>query len=72
MVSLLNEESAREELLKKSQQEEDKNLSEGNLDIDDPVEKDDLNEKESETSIVENENNSFINIYFIKLFFFLC
>ena len=29
-------------LLKKSQQEEDKNLSEGNLDIDDPVEKNDL------------------------------
>ena len=52
------EESAREELLKKSQQEEDKNLSEGNLDIDDPVEKDDINEKESETSIVENEKKN--------------
>ena len=52
------EESAREELLKKSQQEEDKNLSEGNLDIDDPVEKNELNEKESETSIVENEKKN--------------
>ena len=33
------EEKVREELLKESQKQEEKNLSEGNLDVDDPVEK---------------------------------
>jgi len=44
------EEKAREELLKESEKEEQKNINEGNLDINDPVEVQPVSETESDSS----------------------
>merc|ERR1712127_258677 len=60
------EERAREELLKESELEEQKNINEGNLDINDPVEakpeseleSDDQITEESDTQVDENKEQS--------------
>jgi len=50
------EEKAREELLKKSELEEQKNINEGNLDINDPVEVKPESELESDDQITEESD----------------
>jgi len=52
------EENARVQLLKKSEQEEEKSLSEGNLDIDDSIDANNNSEKESQNSLPENNKRN--------------
>ena len=56
------EERAREELLKKSELEEQKNINEGNLDINDPVEVKLESEFETNDQITEGSDLSLIHI----------
>ncbi len=51
------EERAREELLKESELEEQKNINEGNLDVNDPVEVKPESELESDDHIIEESNS---------------
>ena len=55
------EERAREELLKKSELEEQKNINEGNLDVNDPVEIKPESELEDDNQIVETDEASVID-----------
>ena len=55
------EERAREELLKKSELEEQKNINEGNLDVNDPVEIKPESELEDDNQIVETNEASVID-----------
>tara|TARA_B100000989_G_scaffold169418_1_gene126806 strand:+ start:8519 stop:10294 length:1776 start_codon:yes stop_codon:yes gene_type:complete len=53
------EEKVREELSKEKEAKEDENLAEGNLEVDDPIEKKDLENKENLTEEKEKKNLKF-------------
>ena len=60
------EEKIREELSRKNEEIENENIAEGKLELNDPVEKIDVEEKKNDSSIEENKDKEVISILLTK------